>query len=48
MPNKNTKKVTRSIRIIGPRTSNTQAFGTYASNKGGRQTRRARKSRTRK
>jgi len=40
MPNKTTKNtkatITKPIAIIGPKTSNTQAFGTYASNKGGR------------
>jgi hypothetical protein len=48
MPNNNkkTKKIMRPIKIIGPRISNTQAFGTYASNKGGG--RLTRKSRARK
>ncbi len=53
MPNKTTKNtkatVPKPITIIGPKTSNTQAFGTYASNKGGGKTRKhARKSRARK
>jgi hypothetical protein len=49
MPN-NTKKTNKNtpIAIIGPKTSNTQAFGTYASNKGGRRRRQTRKSRARK
>ncbi len=53
MPNKTTKNtkatVPKPIVIIGPKTSNTQAFGTYASNKGGsRRRRQTRKSRARK
>ena len=50
MPNnsKNTKKILRPIQIIGPRISNTQAFGTYASNKGGRRRVKTRKYRVRK
>jgi hypothetical protein len=50
MPNNTKKNVRPPIVIIGPKTSNTQPFGTYASNKGGRRRRRQtqRKSRARK
>jgi hypothetical protein len=49
MPNETKNKkpeTTPSPPIIGPATSNTQPFGTYASNKGG--SRKLRKHRTRK
>ena len=48
MPN-NVKKTIKNkpIVVIGPKTSNTQAFGSYASNKGGAK-RSTRKSRARK
>ncbi len=51
MPNKtDTKKVvTKPIQIIGPKIRNTQAFGTYASNRGGSRRRRlVAKAQTRK
>lgn len=50
MPNENKNKkpetTTGQPTVIGPKTNNTQPFGTYASNKGG--SRKLRKNRTRK
>ena len=49
MPNENKNKKPETITsqpTIGPATSNTQPFGTYASGKGG--SRKLRKHRTRK